>query len=165
MAGTSEDYRKEAETGCCKKIDPKKWEGKTITWKKKRFIKDHVTSFFHIPINFGPVVKRTMAKIDSSKAFPKDPVWISDEKSLWGSDVYFEVTEHVPNAENVFLSGTFMTKVFEGPYQNIKIWMKEMEAYVKSKSKVPKNYYFFYTTCPKCAKQYGKNYVIIFAEI
>ncbi|MBU0977639.1 MAG: hypothetical protein KKD18_04440, partial [Nanoarchaeota archaeon] len=84
---------------------------------------------------------------------------------LWGSDVYFEVTEHVPNAENVFLSGTFMTKVFEGPYQNIKIWMKEMEAYVKSKSKVPKNYYFFYTTCPKCAKQYGKNYVIIFAEI
>jgi hypothetical protein len=25
--------------------------------------------------------------------------------------------------------------------------------------------YFFYTTCPKCAKKYGKNYVVIFAQV
>jgi len=25
--------------------------------------------------------------------------------------------------------------------------------------------YFFYTTCPKCAKKYGKNYVVILAEV
>jgi hypothetical protein len=25
--------------------------------------------------------------------------------------------------------------------------------------------YFFYTTCPKCAKKYGKNYVVILAQI
>ncbi|MGE5758418.1 MAG: hydrolase [Sideroxydans sp.] len=25
--------------------------------------------------------------------------------------------------------------------------------------------YFYYTTCPKCAKKYGKNYVVILAEV
>jgi len=165
MEGTSEEYKKEAETGCCKKFDPKKFEGKTVTWKKKRFVKDHVTSFFHIPLNFASVIKRNTEKIDKVMAFPKDPVWMSDEKSLWGSDIYFEVSKHVPDAENVLLSGTFMTKVFEGAYKNIKIWMKEMESYVKEKGKTPKHYYFFYTTCPKCAKHYGKNYVVIFAEV
>lgn len=165
MEGTSAEYKKEAETGCCKLIDPKKWNGKTITWKKKRFVKNHIVSFFHIPLNFGSVVSSTTKKIDEEKAFPKDPVWISDEKSLWGSDIYFEVTKHIPDAENVFLSGTFMTKVFEGPFKNMKSWIKEMEEYVKSKKKEPKNYYFFYTVCPKCAKKYDKNYVVIFAEI
>jgi NMD protein affecting ribosome stability and mRNA decay len=24
--------------------------------------------------------------------------------------------------------------------------------------------YFFYTTCPKCARKYGKNYVAILAQ-
>lgn len=162
---TKEDYKKEAETDCCKLIDPKKWSGKTLTWKKKRFIKAHVIKFFHMPINLGSVMKNAMKKIDSAKGLPKDPLWISDEKSMWSSDLYIEVTKHIPDAENVFLSGTFMTKVFEGPYKNIKIWLKEMEEYVRSKNKTPKNYYFFYTTCPKCAKHYGKNYVVIFAEI
>ncbi|MHC4509420.1 MAG: hydrolase [Planctomycetota bacterium] len=25
--------------------------------------------------------------------------------------------------------------------------------------------YFFYTTCPKCAKVYGKNYTVLLAKI
>jgi len=25
--------------------------------------------------------------------------------------------------------------------------------------------FFYYTTCPKCAKHYGKNYVVAFAEV
>lgn len=25
--------------------------------------------------------------------------------------------------------------------------------------------YVFYTTCPKCAREYGKNYVVILAEV
>ncbi|MFA5770792.1 MAG: hydrolase [Patescibacteria group bacterium] len=28
-----------------------------------------------------------------------------------------------------------------------------------------KNLYFSHTTCPKCAEVYGKNYVILFAQI
>ena len=43
--------------------------------------------------------------------------------------------------------------------------VKEMNKYVESKEKKVKKMYFFYTTCPNCAKHYGKNYVVAIAEI
>jgi len=63
------------------------------------------------------------------------------------------------------LSGTFLTKVFEGPYQNVGEWAQEMKEYVESKGRKLKKLYFSYTTCPRCAKAYGKNYVVLFAQI
>jgi len=43
--------------------------------------------------------------------------------------------------------------------------MKEMQDFVKSRGKELKKVYFFYTTCPRCAKFYGKNYTVILAEV
>jgi len=63
------------------------------------------------------------------------------------------------------ISGTFLTKVFEGPYQNVGKWVEEMKGYVKGKGKNLKKMYFSYTTCPNCAKAYGKNYVVLFAQV
>ena len=63
------------------------------------------------------------------------------------------------------ISGTFMTKVFEGPYKDIRNWVKEMTEYVASKRQKTEKIYFFYTTCPKCAEHYGKNYVVILAKV
>jgi len=40
-----------------------------------------------------------------------------------------------------------------------------MKAYVESKKRKMENMYFFYTTCPKCAEHYGKNYVVILAKV
>ena len=82
-------------------------------------------------------------------------------KTLPGIDV----AKDVPNAQMAKLSGTFLTKVFEGPYQNAGKWAVEMKEYVKNKGKELKKMYFSYTTCPKCAKAYGKNYVVLFAQI
>jgi hypothetical protein len=36
---------------------------------------------------------------------------------------------------------------------------------VAAKGKSVKNYYFYYTTCPKCARKYGHNYVVVLAEV
>jgi hypothetical protein len=101
------------------------------------------------------------------KAGAKAPyqLMLTDEKSLWGSDIYIDVTKKVPGAEMSAISGTFLTKVFEGPYQNTGKWTLEMNEYVKSKNKQVKKIYYSYTTCPKCAKAYGKNYVVLFAQI
>ena len=54
---------------------------------------------------------------------------------------------------------------FEGPYKNTGQWCKQMAEWVRSKGKTIKRYFMYYTTCPKCAKQYGKNYVVILAEV
>ncbi len=152
-------------TGCCEKFDPAPWDGKQVVWKDKLFVKDRVVSFLHIPLNFGEVVTRDMKKIEAAGAMGKEWLMLSDEKSLWGADIYIAVTKEVPGAAMERLSGAFLTKVFEGPYKNMGTWVKEMQAYVKSKGKGIKRLLFFYTTCPKCAKIYGKNYVAILAEV
>jgi len=63
------------------------------------------------------------------------------------------------------ISGMFLCKVFEGPYQNMRKWIEEMKAFVTAKGHALGKMYFYYTTCPKCAKKYGKNYVAILAQI
>jgi hypothetical protein len=40
-----------------------------------------------------------------------------------------------------------------------------MTEYVENKGRKLKKLYFSYTTCPRCAKAYGKNYVVLFAQI
>lgn len=160
-----EKLYKDSETGCCKRFDPKPWDNKEIKWKGKLFLKDHIISFFHIPLNFGKVMVRDMEAIEKAGALAPEPVMLSDEKSLWGSDIYIAVSKDVHGKEMVKISGTFLSRVFEGHYKNIGTWAKEMKDYVKSKGKKIKKMYFFYTTCPKCAKAYGKNYVVLLAEV
>lgn len=152
-------------TGCCPPFNPAPWDEKEHIWKDKLFVKDHVTSVFHIPLNFGKVMVRNMEKIAQAQALMPEPLLLSDEKSLWGADVYIAVTKDIPNSEMARISGRFLTKVFEGPYKNIRTWMGQMDAFVKSKGQTTKKLYFFYTTCPKCAKFYGKNYVVLVAKV
>ena len=152
-------------TGCCDPFNPEPWQEKEITWKDKIFVKDRVTSFLHIPLNMGKVVTKNMKLIEAAGAKSPVQLMLSDENSLWGADIYIDVTKNVPGARMTLLSGTFLTKVFEGPYQNVGKWMREMAEYTRSKGKTLRKMYSCYTTCPKCAKAYGKNYVVLFAQI
>jgi len=154
-----------SETGCCPRFQPEPWDKKEVTFRDKLFVKDRVASFLHIPLNFGKVMVRNMGKIAQAQALAPELMVLSDENSLWGADVYIAVSKDVPGAEMVKLSGTFLTQVFEGPYKNIRQWVKQMTDYVRERGKTLKKLYFFYTTCPKCAKYYGKNYVVLLAQI
>lgn len=151
------------ETGCCPRFDPEPWDAKEITWNDKLFLKDRVRSIFHIPLNFGQVMVRNMEMIEGADALAPQPLMLSNEESLWGTDIYIAVSKEVPGAKMERMSGTFLTKVFEGPYRNAGKWVKEMRAYVRSKGREIKKMYFFYTTCPECAKVYGENYTVILA--
>jgi hypothetical protein len=151
-------------TGCCPPFDPKPWEDKEITWKDKFFVKDHVASFMHIPLNMGGKVVRNMNLIKAANAEAPYQLMLTDEQSPWGSDIYIDVAKEVPGAKMGSISGTFLTKVFEGPYKDMGKWAQAMDDYVKSKNKTMNKLYFSYTTCPKCAKAYGKNYVVLFAQ-
>lgn len=152
-------------TQCCEPFNPEPWQDQEITWQDKIFVQDHVTSFLHIPLNMGKKIIKNMAFIEQAGAKAPYQLMLTDEKSLWGSDIYIDVAKEVPGARMATLSGTFLTKVFEGPYQNAGKWAKEMQAYVKSKGRELKKLYFSYTTCPKCAKAYGKNYVVLFGQV
>ena len=158
-----EDQTKE--TGCCPRFNPDPWQEKKVTWQNRLFLKDQVRSFLHIPLNFGKVVVKDMAMIEEAGALAPEPLMLTDGKSPWTIDIYIAVGKEVPGAEMVRMSGTFLTRVFEGPFKDAGRWMKEMKGFVKSKGKESAKLYLSYTTCPSCAKAYGKNYVIIFAAI
>lgn len=152
-------------TGCCEPFNPEPWEDKEIVWKDKIFVKDHVTSFLHIPLNMGKKIVKNIELIEKASAKAHHQLMLTDEKSIWGADIYIDVSKEVPGAKMATISGTFLTKVFEGPYQNAGKWAATMKEYVESKGKLLKKLYFSYTTCPKCAKAYGKNYVVLFAHV
>ena len=153
------------ETGCCPRFNQEPWQEKEIKFNNKLFIKDHVNSLFHLPLNFGSVMKKNMKVIENAGAKTKDNLVLSDEKSSWGTDVYIEIEKKVPATEIATLSGTFLTKVFEGPFKNMGTYIGQMQSYVKSKGKEIKKNYFYYPYCPKCAKAYGNNYVVILSQI
>ena len=155
---------KQQSTECCPRFEPDLWDDKVITWEEKPFLQARVLSFLHIPLNFGAVMRRSMATVEAAGAKADEMVVLSDENSLWGADVYIAISKDIPGARTTTLSGTFLAKVFEGPYRNMRNWIGEMTSFVKSRGLTTRKLYFFYTTCPKCAKKYGKNYVVILAQ-
>jgi hypothetical protein len=90
---------------------------------------------------------------------------LSDETSRWGSDLYIDVTRPVPGLDMATMSGTFLTKVYDGPFRDAGKWAEDMRRYVAAKGRRLEKLYFAYTTCPSCAKAYGHNYVVLFARV
>lgn len=154
-----------SETGCCARLDAARWDGQRHEWQHKRFLKDHVRSLFHIPLNYGAVMTRSQAAIERAAAYPEEPIWLTDEVSLWGADIYFAVDREVPGAAMAELSGTFITKVFDGPFSQIGKWNAEMRTFVAAKGETLEKIYYFYATCPECARRFGKNQVVLFGKI
>ena len=154
-----------AETGCCAKLDVARWDEKEIVWQEKLFLRDHIRAFLHVPLNFGSVITRDNEVIEEAEAYPEDPLWLTDEVSPWGSDIYLAVDRDIPGKRIEKLSGTFLTKVFEGPYRHIGRWTREMEEYVGGEGHEVEKMYFYYSTCPKCAKQLGENHVVLLAKV
>jgi len=121
---------------------------------------------FHIPLNMGSVFPRVFDAMEKASATDYDNfIVLSYDPSAWTGEHFFAASKDVAGLEMVRLSGGYLTKVFEGPFKHASKWMKEMEIFVEEKGKQLNKMYFFYTTCPKCAKVYGKNYVVGVAQI
>ena len=153
-------------TNCCPRFKQDGWDEQELHFKDKLFVKAKTKSIFHIPLNMGSVFPKTFSAIEKANARNDDDfIVLSYDPSSWTGEHYFSVNKDVSGQEMVHLSGDFLTKVFEGPYKDAPKMEKEMEEFVKSKGKNVKKTYFFYTTCPKCAKFYGKNYMVAVSEI
>ena len=150
---------------CCPKFDPEPWDGRIIEWEQKKFIKDKVFTLFYMPLNFGAVMKRLNAKVEKSNAGMPDWLCLSEHTSAWKMDIYLAVDKEVSDAENTVLSGKYFSKVYEGPFSNTGKWHEDYQKVAKEKGFDVKRFFYWYTTCSKCAKKYGKNYVVIIGSI
>jgi len=150
---------------CCPEFDPSSWEDQTFEWHEKRFISTKVKTFMYIPIGFGRAMTKMVKVIENDKARFVDSMCISSNSSKWSMNLYLAVDKYIPNANNICLSGSFYMKVYEGNYNNTGKWMEDFKKVLQEKRIVSRQTYMWYTTCPKCAKKYGKNYVVMIAKI
>ncbi len=155
----------ETKPECCPKFDPIPWDDRFFEWDSKMFIKDSICTFFFMPLNFGKVMKRMDRKVSDAGGKITDWLCLSDHTSKWNMDVYLAVDRNIQNAENVSLTGKFYSKVYEGPFSDTGKWCKDYTNIVKAKGLNIRKMYMWYTTCPKCSKKYGKNYVAIVSQV
>ena len=153
-------------TGCCPEFKPNGWDGQLFRFDNKLFMRVTTRSFWHIPLNMDAVMQEAMEAINTAGARQgNEYIMLSYETSPWTCEHYLSVDKEVPGADMVHLSGTYLAKVFEGPFKNMGIWHKQLVEHVQSRGAKLKKIYFSYTTCPRCAAFYGKNYVVGFAHI
>ncbi len=158
----------EEEAVCCPKFDPEPWDGIVHEWKDRLFLTGALPQFLHMPLP-GPLNKEIgklwkLAGDLGSAPDMKDFLLLMYDPSPWKSELYLSVTKTHADAPIVAMTGTFVSKVFDGPYNAVPRYIKEMEEYLESTGKKAVKYFFYYTTCPKCAKKYGHNYIVAFAE-
>jgi Bacterial hydrolase len=153
-------------TGCCPRFKPEGWDDQSLHFEDKLFVRAKTRSLMHIPINMGSVFNKTFDAILQSQANDDEhAIVLSRDMSPWSAEHLFAVTKDVPDQKMVQLSGEYQTKVFEGPYRKAARWMKDFEEELEDEGLEPDEIYAFYTTCPKCAKVYGKNYVVMVAQV
>jgi hypothetical protein len=157
--------KSDQEAVCCPKYEPSLWDDKTLEWQKKQFVKARVFTLFYMPMNFGSVIRKLDKKVREAGANMQDNLCLSDHTSKWNMDIYVAVDKDVPGALNTTISGKFYSKVYEGPYNDTAKWCRNYEETAKSMNMGIKKWYMWYTTCPECAKKYGKNYVAIMGQV
>jgi hypothetical protein len=155
---------------CCPEFNAAKWDKKTFNWDMKPFIKESVPTLFHIP--FPPMIGKKMNKMcdlaDKAQAnIPdlSDALVLFHDPSAFKSEIFYSVTQEVEGANNTSLSGEYIAGVFEGPYNSVPKHIKEMQKRLANEDKIAKDYYIHYAYCPKCARKFGHNYMILFAQV
>jgi hypothetical protein len=153
-------------TGCCPRFNPAGWDGAEMVFRDKPFLRARTISLAHVPVNMGKVFARVHAAAEAAKAWRPDHFLVmSRDLSAFSAEHLFAVDGPVPDEEMTTLSGRFLTKVFEGPYWKARDWHDEMEQLARDRGATPGPVWFFYTTCPKCAKAYGRNPVVGIVQI
>jgi len=154
---------------CCPNFDPSLWDNIEHRWENRLFLRDSVPEIFHMPLprTYGNVITRMWKKAQAAGAAPdrKDFLLLAYDPSPFKGELYMAITKEIPGEDNVRLSGNFVSKVFDGPYNKVPAYIREMNGYLGSKRKEAEKYFFYYAYCPKCAKKYGHNYIVALAQV
>jgi len=153
-------------TGCCPKFHPGHWEEKLFDFSAYAFIKGHSASLFYMPLNLDKVMTKIMTDIQNAKANFEDKMLVlSQDLSPFKAEHLFLVNGEVKGYKRQRLEGLFFCKVYDGPFKNMTEWMKDFDEVLRLKGRKLEEVYAYYTTCPKCAKVYEHNYVVLLAKV
>ncbi len=160
-----EEVRGMTEEKCCPRLKKEDWDKKEVEWKEKPFYKTKYHSLFHIPINFGAVVGKAMEEITSRGLDEEPAMTFSKEESIFSSTLLIALKRDAKDLETERLSGKYISMIFENGYRQTPKWIREVEKYIEGQGKVAKDFLFWYVTCPRCARKYGKTQTVILAKV
>lgn len=160
-------YTEKNETGCCAVPNTQGWDNTVVEMKDKTFIREYTKSDNFVPLNMDEVMTDLQKRAAQAGAtLPgTEAMILSRDLSPSKAEHLYAVSKPVEGVENVTLNGKFVSKVFEGPYSDAYQWHSELSAAGQKQGGDGVENYLFYTTCPKCAEHYGKNYVIGLSRI
>ncbi|MBN2859141.1 MAG: hypothetical protein JXK93_02620 [Sphaerochaetaceae bacterium] len=153
-------------TGCCPVFDPAGWDDTEFSFSGLTFISVPTRSFLHVPLDMGRMMNRAQKAIETAQAAADNRyLMLSQELSMWKALHYILVTANVPGYQTTTIEGIWYASVFDGPFSSMGTWMKEIRSRVEARGATPTRHLAFYTTCPRCARVYNHNYVVLFAQI
>ena len=140
------------------------WDENIFEWKRKNLSKTRYLQFF-TPEIFGSVLKKPDKQIRNKNAVIPDNTGISDHTLKLNMDIYIAVDKEIPGGQNTTMSGTFVSKFTKDhpviPKSGTKISLRVAKLRDIKTDKI----FMWFTTCPKCAKKYGKNYVVFWLKL
>ena len=153
-------------TGCCPRFHPEDWQGVILNFSDKPFLRAETRSLMHVPLNMGSVFTRVLTRLEESGASMGDQhIVLSRVLSPWKAEHLFATSGAVASEEMTRLSGRFLTRVFDGPYSQMRAWHAKMRDAAVAQGCGDARIWFYYTTCPKCAKAYECNPVVGLVQI
>lgn len=150
---------------CCPVFVPAPWDRQTFTWTNKRFLKTSVCAVWYMPLGFGRAMTSLFTATKAAGVATPENLCLVDHRSPWSMDIYLAVEGEVPGFESVSMSGSYLSKVYEGQYKEMGKWMADFAGYAKERGAHLARTFAWYTTCPKCAKKHGHNYVVLIGEV
>jgi hypothetical protein len=121
------------------------WDDVEFVWNRKPFIRTTVAEVMHHPIvdNLDTVNQSLLHKAYAMNAIPadNDALLLRHPISSWKEEVLLSVTKPLPDADNVELTGTFRSRVFEGKKTQLRSFFRQMEGFLETRNERPVAYY------------------------
>lgn len=167
MSKKSSGKKKTKKKGCnCPSVDVKKYDNETITWKDRYFYITPQPCFFHEPINFAVRIENAFTYIqDKGLKFNEKKHMIVQKDGMFRGKLMLGVSKPGKKVKGVHkLNKKFIAKSHVGSYKELGNTVRNLFKQAYKKGKILKGIYFWYTTCPECAKG-DQHKVVVMGEI
>lgn len=153
-------------TGCCPRFHPERWDEQVLHFEQRLFARAMSRNVKHVPQDLALAYADAASAIEKARAWEEQQLLVLNRMvTARDAEHLFLVGRNVPGLQMVRLDGEYRTRLFEGDYQQVPHWQAEFEEDLAARGMPADRVYFHYTSCPKCAEAYGRNYVVAVAKM
>lgn len=147
----------------CRERDGEAFEGAEEDWSGKAFYVVGTPLAFHIPLRIGRDIEKAVSEAEAKGYTVDDDSRLLQKDALFKGQVLLEIRDPQEGDPRVFImaqetraEGTF----FNGPWSRLGTPTKKLVDTLVARGKTVKDIYFWYLTCPVCAKERGYQTVV-----